>query len=200
VGAVLRDLRTRGLRPWQCTVADGHVGIWAALGEQQPTVAQPRGWNHRLTHMLDAIPQKYQAEARTLRCAMPYADTQAACEHLRAQFDVRYRQLAPKAAERLGHDWERLITFYQFPRARGRHLRTTNVVESPCATVRLRTTAAKRLKKVDSATAMIWKVLQVAEKTFRRLNAPEVLPAVYAGANYVDGIKQNPVHHQEVAA
>ena len=29
-GAVLRDLRTRGLKPWRCTVADGHLGIWAA--------------------------------------------------------------------------------------------------------------------------------------------------------------------------
>ena len=74
------------------------------------------------------------------------------------------------------------------------------MVESPFAAVRLRTTAAKRFKKADAATAMIWKVLQVAERTFRRLNAPELLPAVYAGAKYVDGIKQSPVNHQEVAA
>ena len=199
-GAMLRGLRARGLKPWRCTIADGHLGIWAALGEQQPTVAEQRCWNHRITNVLDAVPTKHQAEARTLLCAMPYADTQAACEELRAQFDTRYQQLAPKAVERLGYDWERLVTFYQFPREHWRHLRTTNVVESPFATVRLRTTAAKRFKQVDSATAMIWKVLQVAETTFRRLNAPELLPAVYAGAKYVDGIKQVAVNHQEVAA
>ena len=146
------------------------------------------------------MPQKHQAEARTLLCAMPYADTQAACEALRAQFDKRYGQLAPKAVERLGADWERLVTFYQFPREHWRHLRTTNEVESPFAAVRLRTSAAKLFKKVYSATAMIWKVLQVAETRFRRLNAPELLPAVYAGVHYVDGVKQTPVSHQEVAA
>jgi putative transposase len=199
-GAMLRDLRARGLKPWRCTIADGHLGIWAALGEQQPTAAEQRCWNHRITNVLDAVPTKYQAEARTLLCAMPYADTQAACEELRAQFDKRYRQLAPKAVERLGGDWERLVTFYQFPREHWRHLRTTNVVESPFAAVRLRTTAAKRFKKVESATAMIWKVLHVAETTFRRLNAPELLPAVYAGVKYVDGIKQVAVNHQEIAA
>jgi hypothetical protein len=43
--------------------------------------------------------------------------------------------------------------------------RTTNVVESPFATVRLRTTAAKRFKKAENATALIWKLLQVAEST-----------------------------------
>jgi putative transposase len=131
---------------------------------------------------------------------MPYAKSQAACAELRAQFAKRYRQLAPKAVERLAADGERLVTFYQFPREHWRHLRTTNVVESPFAAVRLRTTAAKRFKKVDAATALIWKLLQVAEQTFRRLNAPELLPAVYAGAQYVDGIKQSAVNHQEVAA
>jgi hypothetical protein len=73
-------------------------------------------------------------------------------------------------------------------------------VESPFAAARLRTGAAKRFKKVDSATAIIWKLLQVAERTFRRLNAPELLPAVYAGAKYVNGIKQHVSTHQEVAA
>jgi putative transposase len=199
-GAILRDLRARGLQPWRCTIADGHLGIWAALAEQQPTAAEQRCWNHRITNVLDSMPTKHQAQARTLLCAMPYAESQAACEELRAQFAKRYSQLAPKAIERLTADWERLVTFYQFPREHWRHLRTTNVVESPFAAVRLRTTAAKRFKKVDAATAMIWKVLQVAEQTFRRLNAPELLPAVYAGVKYVDGIKQSTLNHQEVAA
>jgi putative transposase len=198
--AVLRDLRTRGLKPWRCTIADGHLGIWAALAEQQPAAAEQRCWNHRIINVLDAIPTKHQAQARRLLCAMPYAESQAACEELRTQFIKRYQQLAPKAVERLLHDWERLVTFYRFPREHWRHLRTTNVVESPFAAVRLRTTAAKRFKKVDSATAIIWKVLQIAETTFRRLNAPELLPAVYAGVPYVDGLKQIAANHQEVAA
>lgn len=200
-GAVLRDLRARGLKPWCCTIADGHLGIWAALAEQQPTAAEQRCWNHRILNVLDAIPKKHQAEAQALLRAMPYAETRADCERLRDQFSRRYRALAPKAVERLTHDWERLVTFYQFPQEHWRHLRTTNVVESPFAAVRLRTTAGKRYKRVESATALIWKVLQVAEQTFRRLNAPELLPAVYAGVQFVNGVKQSTmVTQQEVAA
>jgi len=45
-----------------------------------------------------------------------------------------------------------------------------------------RTTAAKRFKKVENATALIWKILQVAESTFRKLKGAELLPAVYAEA------------------
>ncbi len=84
---------------------------------------------HRLTNVLDAIPKKHQAQARTLLCAIPYAESQAACEELRAQFGKRYGQPASKAVERLEADGERLVTFYQFPREHWRPLRTTNVVE-----------------------------------------------------------------------
>src|SRR5215468_961702 len=198
-GMILRDLRKRGLKPWRCTIADGHLGLWAALGEQYPTLAEQRCWNHRLTNVLDALPKKHQAEARTLLCAMPYAKTQAACEALRDQFTTQYCKVAPKAVERLADDWERVVTFYQFPREHWPHLRTSNVIESPFATVRLRTTAAKRFKKVESATVVIWKVLQVAESTFRRLKGAELLPAVYAGAQYADGVLRMGTQHKIAA-
>jgi putative transposase len=154
-GAVLRDRRARGLKPWRCTIADGHLGLWAALAEQQPMAAAQRCWNHRITTVLDAIPQKQQVQARPLLCAMPDAESQAACEALRGQFTTRDSQLAPKAVERLAHDWERLVTFSQFPREHWRHVRTTHVVESPLAAARWRTSAANRFKKVDSATAIL---------------------------------------------
>jgi hypothetical protein len=68
------------------------------------------------------------------------------------------------------------------------------------AAARRRTSAAKRFKKGDSAAASIWKRRQVAERAFRRLTAPEWLPAVYAGAQYREGIKRTGVNAQEVAA
>jgi hypothetical protein len=74
------------------------------------------------------------------------------------------------------------------------------VVESPFATVRLRTTAAKRFKKVENATALIWKMLQVAEATFRKLKGAELLPAVYAGVHYVNGVPRRLTTQQRLAA
>jgi putative transposase len=63
----------------------------------------------------------------------------------------------------------------------------------------LRTTAAKRFKKVENATALIWKMLQVAESTFRRLKGAELLPAVYTGAQDVDGVLKMRMQ-QQIAA
>lgn len=199
-GALLRDLRKRGLEPWRCTIADGALGLWAALGEQYPELAEQRCWNHKQGNVLDALPTKHQAAASALLRAMPYAKSQAQCEALRDQFTARYQAVAPKAVARLHDDWDRLVTFYHFPQEHWVHLRTTNIVESPFATVRLRTTAAKRFKKVENGTAMIWKLLQVAETSFRRLKGAELLPAVYAGAQYVDGVKHVTRTPQRMAA
>jgi transposase-like protein len=111
-------------------------------------------------------------------------------ERKRKEFEGWCRQHGyGKAAETLGRDWERMVTFYRYPREQWVHLRTTNVVESPFAALRLRTDAAKRFKQVERATAVIWKMLMVAEKRFRRLNAPELLAKVYAGTRYEDGIE-----------
>ena len=99
----------------------------------------------------------------------------------------RYRPWYPKAVDVLEDDWERMVAFYDFPEDHWKHLRTTNVVESPFAALRLRTTAAKRFKRVESATALIWKLLLVAEKRVRRLDAPHLLKDVFEGRKFEDG-------------
>ncbi len=77
--------------------------------------------------------------------------------------------------------------FYNFPQAHWKHLRTTKVVESLFAAVRLRTTAAKRFKRGESATALIWKLITVAERRFGRLDGPHLLADVYEGRKLQDG-------------
>ncbi len=82
-----------------------------------------------------------------------------------------------------------MVTLYRYPGEQWVHLRTVNVVESPFAALRLRTNAAKRYKRSDRATAVIWKMLMVAERRFRRLNASHLLVKVYMGVRFVDGIE-----------
>ncbi|MGI0128550.1 MAG: IS256 family transposase [Thermoplasmata archaeon] len=186
--AILRDLKARGLRAPRLTIADGHLGIWSALAQLYPTSAEQRCWNHKLRNVLDVVPRKRQLEVKTRLQAIANADTQASCERHRAEFRRAYARVCPKAVERLERDWARMVTYYTFPAAHWRHLRTTNVIESPFHAVRLRTTAAKRFKKVENATALIWKLLLVAQDQFRKLNAPHLCANVFAGVPYRDGV------------
>ncbi len=184
---VLRDLKVRGLKFPRLTIADGHLGIWSALGELHPAGQEQRCWNHKITNVLDALPKKVRGEAGELLRKIPYAETAEECKKLRDRFIDRYKDYA-KATEKLLKDWDRMVAFYSFPKEHWTHIRTTNVVESPFSTVRLRTDAAKRFKKVENATAMIWKLLRVAEKNFRTLKGYWLLPDVYAGKKFVNGV------------
>jgi putative transposase len=188
--ALLRDLKRRGLRAPKLVIGDGHLGIWGALTAIFPEAAEQRCWNHRIMNVLDKLPRTRQAEARSLLTKIPYAATREEAERQKQAFQAwcTKRGLA-EVGRRLDRDWERMMTFYQFPQEHWKHLRTTNPVESPFAAVRLRTTAAKRFKKVENATAVIWKTLLVAEHTFRRLDAPELLPDVAHGVEYVNGVR-----------
>ena len=185
--AVLRDLRERGLGAPKLVVADGHLGIWGAVREVWPEAAEQRCWNHKITNVRARLPKKAQREAGAVLAAIPYASTRAEAEKRRDAFAAQYRGRYPEAVRCLEDDWERLMTFYGFPEAHWRHLRTTNVVESPFAALRLRTGAAKRFRKVTSATCLIWKALMVAETIFRRLHEPQLAKAVYDGLSFIDG-------------
>lgn len=184
---ILRALKHRGLIFPRLTVADGHLGIWAAFGEIHPTGEEQRCWNHKITNVLDDLPKKAQQKAAELLKAMPYAETKAECERRRDEFVRAYRRTEGKAVDTLLRDWDRMVTFYSFPQEHWRHLRTTNIVESPFASVRLRTDASRRYKRVEGAKAIIWKMLRVAEKSWRKLNAPELLPLVVSGVTFRDG-------------
>jgi len=185
---VLRSLRDRGLKFPKLTVADGHLGIWSALGEIHPEGDEQRCWNHKIRNVIDAMPKRLREEASELLKSIPYAKTQEKCEKLRDKFINRYKDNYTKATNKLLSDWERMVTFYKYPKEHWVHIRTTNIVESPFSSVRLRTNASKRFKKVESASAMIWKLLQVAERSFRRLKGHWLLPDVLEGKQFINGV------------
>ena len=172
--AVLRDLRDRGLPAPRLVLADGGLPIWSAVDQVWPEAAQQRCWNHKILNVLNDLPKRVQGAARALLTQIPTAKTRRQAQRRRDRFVARYSEAYPAAAATLERDWDRMVTFYDFPEAHWRHLRTTNPVESPFASVRLRTNAGKRYKRVQGATALIWRVLRVAETRFRKLNAQEI--------------------------
>jgi transposase-like protein len=186
--ALLRDLRGRGLAvPPKLLVGDGALGLWAAAAEVWPEVRHGRCWNHKTINTLDKLPKRLQAGATILLREMAAAPTRAEAERLRTTFARRFAEF-PDAAACLERDWEALTAFYDFPAEHWKHLRTSNVVESPFASLRLRTDAAKRFKVVANATMLIWKVLRVAESRWRKLDAPDLLKDVYEGREFADGM------------
>ena len=195
---LLRDLKDRGMNCPRLVIGDGHLGIWGALAEIYPGADEQRCWNHKLVNVLDKLPKKAQGQGKALLRRVMYAPSREEAEQGRESFHQWCRERGYRSAgEVLDRDWERMLAFYRFPKEHWGHLRTTNPIESPFSMVRLRTDAAKRYQKVERATAVIWKVLMVAEGQFRRLNAPHLLEAVLEGQEFINGVRHKRPRKEE---
>jgi len=198
---VLRDLKGRGLNCPRLVIGDGNLGIWGALANVYPDASEQRCWNHKIVNVLDKIPKKAQPQAKRRLQDIAYAESRPRAEEKRDLFLKWCREEGYRAAgDTLVRDWERMVTFYRFPREHWKHLRTTNIVESPFAALRLRTDAAKRYRKVGNATAVIWKMLMLAERRFRRLDAPGKLVEVYLGFGAEETREGTEIKREEVLA
>lgn len=185
--ALLRDLKKRGMKAPKVAVGDGALGFWAAVRDVWPETREQRDWCHKMANVLDKLPKRLQPKAkRLLREAMnaaTRADADAAIDDFETQFGAKY----PKATKCLTKDREALLTHFDFPAEHWRHLRTTNVIESPFATVRLRQRVTKGAGNRTKALIMAFKLLVMAQQRWRRLNGSQLLPLVQAGVPYVDG-------------
>ena len=187
---LLRSLKGRSLNCPRLVVGDGHLGIWGALSEVFPDALEQRCWNHKVRNVLDKLPKKVQGEAKIELQGIVYSAGRREAEARRDDFTRWCRKEGhDRAATALEQDWERMVTFFSFPEEHWKHLRTTNVVESPFAALRLRTDAAKRFKKVANATAVTWKMLLVAEQRFRKLDAPEKLKLICLDIDSLEGLE-----------
>jgi putative transposase len=183
---VLRQLKARGVKSAKLFVGDGHLGLWAAVGEVYPESQEQLCWNHKMLNVIDAVSKKEQGTVKKYLAAMMYAESRQEASKERKKFEQAFRHNS-KAVKAVVDNWERLTTYYDFPCEHWKHLRTSNVVESPFSRVRLRTAASRRFKSQLNATCLIWKTMMVAEMSFRKLNTPHLVEKVARGTKYDNG-------------
>ncbi len=183
--SVLRDLRGRGMQAPAVAVGDGALGFWSAVRDVWPETAPQRDWCHKLANVLDKLPRRLRPRAKRALHDVMYAPTRSDAETAIGAFvAVKY----PKATACLVDDQEALLTFFSYPAEHWTHLRTTNLIESPFATVRLRQRVTKGAGSRAKGLLMAFKLLDMAQRRWRRLNGAHLLPLVRAGVPFVDGV------------
>lgn len=186
---VLRDLKARGMQAPVLAIGDGALGFWAALREVWPQAREQRDWVHRLANVLDKLPKRLQPKAKAALHEIMYAESREDAEKAIDDFTATYQAKYPKAVASLERDQELLLTFFDFPAEHWKHLRTSNIVESPFATVRLRQRVTKGPGSRNKGLTMAFKLLEMAQQRWRRLNGASLLPLVREGATFVDGVR-----------
>jgi len=176
---VLRDLKARGMNEPAIAIADGGLGFWAALPEVWHQTKEQLCWLHKTRNILDKLPKKEHKDAAERIRAVYLAEDKGHAAKLAQRLINDWKQVGYlKAAECLEWALERLLTFHAFPIEHARHLRTTNPIESPFASVKLRTNAARRFRTPHSALHLLFKLLERSEKGWQRLSFPEKLKEV----------------------
>jgi putative transposase len=198
---LLLDLKRRGLSSGpQLAVGDGALGFWKALDEVWPTTRAQRCWVHKTANVLNKLPNSLHTKAKGALHNIWMAETRKDAEAALDVFIETYSRKYEKAAECVAKDRDALLAFYDFPAEHWKHLRTTNPIESAFATVRHRTTRSKGCLSNKTALAMIFKLAQAAEKSWRRLKGYSLLPKVILGVKFNDGIEIVKSQSQTAAA
>jgi len=154
-------------------------------GKRSKRYGGQRCWVHKTANVLNKLPNSQQPKAKRALQEIWMAETKkdalAAFDAFVETWSVKY----DKAVECLIRDRDALLAFYDFPAEHWQHLRTTNVIESS----RHRTVRSKGCLSNKTALAMIFKLAEAAEKSWRRLNGPNQLPKIILGIKFTDGIE-----------
>jgi len=105
------------------------------------------------------------------------------------RFVRMYEAKYPKAVDCLVKSKDESMAFYDFPAAHWRHIRSTNVIESAFASVRLRTYKTKGMASRITTLTMVFKLAQAAEKNWQRIHQYNLIPLVLAGVKFIDGVQ-----------
>ncbi len=188
---LLLDLKRRGLKEGPLlAVADGALGFWSALEEVYPGTREQRCWVHKTANVLDKLPKRLQSGAKGKIHEMYRAATKQQALEAFDDFMALYEEKYPKACACLRKDKDVLFTFYDYPAAHWKHLRTTNPIESTFATVRHRTRQTKGCGSRQATLTMVYKLAREAEKRWRRLDGHHFIVKVLRGVRFVDGEAQ----------
>ena len=188
--SILRDLTRRGFKNGpRLVIGDGALGFWAAIADVWPETKGQLCWLHKMQNVFSKLPDSLHTRAKKMLneifMAPTKMDANIAFDIFIEEFDAKY----PKAVDCMRDHRQELLEFYNYPAEHWCHLRSTNIVESPFATVRLRTVKTKGCGSVMATLTMVFKLLQSAEKNWISLRSKDKVADVFNGIKFEDGIK-----------
>ena len=185
---LLSGLRARGLTTSpKLAIGDGALGFWKALARCYPDTRHQRCWVHKTANILTAVPKSVQPKVKAALHEIWMAETQDEAHKAFDRALVRFESKYPGAMERLRKDREELLAFYDFPAEHWVHIRTTNPIESTFSTVRLRSKRARNCGSRETTLAMVYKLLETAQKRWKRIKGFDLLALVVNNVKFKDG-------------
>jgi len=168
---LLEQLKTRGVQQVDLWITDGNQAMLNAVERKFPTAARQRCVKHKLENVLSYVPDKQRDQVEPELKAIFYQETRTQADQALVAFCAKYEKTYPTAVACLKRDLEACLTFYAFPKAHWKTIRTTNVIERLFNEVKRRShKMAAAFRNEGSCLLMFFAVVRSLK--FRRISMP----------------------------
>ncbi len=166
----LDDLVGRGLRAPLLAIIDGNPGLRCAVSEAWPRVAVQRCCVHKLRNLERKAPKHALAEIRDDFHRIVYAPSVDAARLAHAAFERTWGKRCPGVVPSLREGGDELLTFFTFPKAQWKTLRTTNTIERLHEEFRRRVKTQGSLPGEDAAVVLLFSLVVSGQIKLRRID------------------------------
>ena len=174
----LDDLVARGLRAPVLAIIDGNAGLRRAVGEIWPQAAVQRCCVHKLRNLERRAPKHALAEIRDDFHRIVYAGSAEAARAANAAFERKWAKRCPGVVASLREGGDDLLTFYTFPKAQWKTLRTTNAIERLHEEFRRRVKTQGSLPGEEAAVVLLFSLVASGQIRLRRIDGWRKIAAV----------------------
>ena len=174
----LDDLVARGLRAPMLCIVDGHAGLRRAVGLVWPRAAVQRCCVHKLRNLERKAPKHALADIRDDFHRIVYAASGDAARTAHTAFERTWAKRCPGVVTSLREGGDELLTFFTFPKAQWKTLRTTNTIERLHEELRRRVKTQGSLPSEDAAVVLLFSLVASGQIRLRRIDGWRTIGAV----------------------
>ena len=178
---VLVGLQRRGLRTPLLIVADGHAGLQKALSAW-PDARVQRCTQHKRQNLLEHCPVHARSELGRDFNKIVNAKDGIEARKLYESFLQKWSSLCPAVARSMAEAGAELLTYYEFPRAMWKSLRTTNVIENLNREFRRRTKSQASFATEGAAVTLLYGLVAFGQIRLRKIDGHHQMGKLLAGA------------------
>ena len=178
---MIEGLAARNLAAPRLVLLDGNAGLIRAVREAWPEAELQRCTWHKLENLLAKAPKHCHAELKRDYAAITHAENRAAAEKAYAAFCRKWQPLVPEVVVSLEEAGSELLTFYNFPPAMWKSLRTTNLIERINEEFRRRTKTQGSFPGEAAALTLLFGLLACGAIRLRKIDGYHQLAAMMAG-------------------
>jgi putative transposase len=167
--SLIADLQRRGLEAPALIVSDGHAGLRKAIALWPQAQVQRCTW-HKWGNLVEHCPVHARRELKRDYDRIIYAEDGLAAREAYGGFVTKWTLLCPAVARSLEEAGDQLLTFYAFPKAMWRVLRTTNTLENLNREFRRRTKTQASFSTEDAAVTLLYGLVAFGQIQLRKID------------------------------